>query len=45
MRPHWVNCSTNTVADCLSHEELVIKLHEAEKDRERGTESYVLQTF
>lgn len=38
MRPHWVNCSTNTVGERLSQEEHIVMLHEAEKDRENRTE-------
>lgn len=45
MRPHWVNCSTNTVGERLSQEEHIVMLHEAEKDRENRTESYGLQIF
>lgn len=45
MRPHCVNCSASTVKECLNQEELIIKLYEAEKDMENGTESYGLQMF
>lgn len=34
--------STNIVGECLSQEELV-KLQKAEKDREKGTDSYGFQ--
>lgn len=37
--------STNTVGEHLSQEDLIIKLHKAEKEREKGTESYGLQMF